>query len=63
MRVNISIDSDLWETIGRCADSLHISRSAFISLACSQKIQADSILDSFPQFVDSMRFLQSQKNP
>lgn len=63
MRVNISIDSDLWDSIGCCADNLHISRSAFISMACSQKIQADKILDSFPQFVDSMQFLKSQKNP
>lgn len=63
MRVNVSMDENLWESIGRCADNLHISRSAFISMACAQKIQADKVLDSFPQFVDSMQFLKSQKTP
>lgn len=47
-RINITLSSELLAEIDKRAKELFISRSAYISTALSQKIQADDLAKSLP---------------
>lgn len=51
MRVSINISDELLEKIDERAKKLYISRSAYISTALSQKLQADDMFDAMPQLL------------
>lgn len=51
MRVNINIDEDLLKKIDKKAKSLSMSRSAYISLSCSQYLKSDDLLQAIPDLM------------
>ena len=51
MRVNINIDEDLLKRIDKKAKSLSMSRSAYISLSCSQYLKSDELLEVIPDLM------------
>lgn len=55
MRINISIDEGLLRKVDEAANKMHVSRSAYIAFAVSQKIQADEMLKNMPEL---LRLLQ-----
>lgn len=48
MRVNINMSEDLVREIDKKAKALYLSRSAYISMAVSQKLQADELIKNLP---------------
>lgn len=48
MRVNMNIPDELVKHIDEQAKSLNISRSAYVVMTMSQKVQSDIILNSMP---------------
>lgn len=48
MRVNINMSEDLVKKIDEKAKALYLSRSAYISMAVSQKLQADELMKNLP---------------
>jgi len=59
MRVNINMDEDLIRKVDEAANKMHVSRSAYIAFAVSQKIQADEILCNVPEL---LKLLQKMKS-
>ncbi len=55
MRINISMDESLVKKIDEAANKMHVSRSAYIAIAASQKMQADEMLNNMPEI---LRLLQ-----
>lgn len=51
MRVNVAIPDDLLKKLDEAASSISISRSAYISIAVSQKIQQDSMMQDLPRLL------------
>lgn len=62
MRVNMSLDNDLVKKIDAAAAKLFISRSAFISMACSEKMQSKELLDSFVLTAHELEAQRLEKN-
>ena len=54
MRVSINVPDELLEKIDKRAKKLYISRSAYISTALAQKLQADDMFDVMPQILSKM---------
>lgn len=55
MRVNINMDEELVKKIDEIASKMHVSRSAYIAFAVSQKIQADKMLENMPELLQTMK--------
>ena len=51
MRVNIAISEELLHRVDEAAKALSISRSAYISVALSTKIQQDSLMTDLPKLL------------
>lgn len=49
MRININMPDDLVKKVDERAKQMFVSRSAFISMAMSQKVQSDDLLDVLPE--------------
>lgn len=60
MRVSLYLSDDLVKQVDFAADSLHITRSAFISMAISQKLQSDAFITQLPDFIALVKS-QSEK--
>jgi len=58
-RVNLSLPSEVVEIADKVASSLHISRSAFVSMAITQQANAFTFMDKLPELLDSMKALQA----
>lgn len=58
-RVNLSLPSEVVEIADRVASSLHISRSAFVSMAITQQANAFTFMDKLPELLDSVKALQA----
>lgn len=58
MRINITMDEELVKKIDEVASKMYVSRSAYISFAVSQKIQADKMLDNLPDLLQTMKSMQ-----
>ena len=54
MRINISLNEDLLKQIDVQAKKMNVSRSAYISNACSQKMQSDNFMNYLPGLVKAM---------
>lgn len=61
MRVNLVVPDDLVEKVDRAAKALNISRSAYICIAMSQKVQQDDMLYALPEMIDYFKSVQSDK--
>lgn len=49
MRININVPDDLVKKVDEKAKQMFVSRSAYISMAMSQKVQSDDLLDVLPE--------------
>lgn len=61
MRVSINIPDDLVKQVDKCAHDLYLSRSAFISMCISLKLQADKMADVLPEIVKAYNDEREQK--
>lgn len=59
MRVNLVMNDDLVAKLDEAASLLNISRSAYICMAVSQKIQQDNAMAALPDMVEFMKIFQS----
>ena len=55
MRINLNFPDDLVTVVDARAKALNISRTAWIAMAVSQRIQADDAMANAPQLVQSMQ--------
>lgn len=60
-RVNFTIPEDLLEQMDKEASALHLNRSAYITVAISQKIQADEAMRNLPALIAKLNE-QSRSN-
>ena len=58
-RVNLSLPSEVVDIADKVASSLHISRSAFVSMAITQQANAFTFMDKLPELLDSVKALQA----
>ena len=58
-RISMNMPEDLLKQVDERAKDLYISRSAFITMAVSQKIQADEMAKALP---DIVKAYNEQKN-
>lgn len=54
-KINVSLDEDLIKRIDDFADSVYMTRSALISFACTQYINANSLTNSIISLSESLR--------
>ena len=59
MRVTINLPPESIKIADDAAKKLCLSRSAFIALAISEKVQNDSLIRSIPEMLDELRALQA----
>ncbi len=55
MRLGINVPEELVKQIDERANKMFISRSAYITMALSQKLQNDAILDNVPEMLEIMK--------
>ena len=60
MRLNISMDEDLVKKVDEAANRMHVSRSAYIAFAVSQKMKADEMLNNMPEVLRLLREIKEQ---
>lgn len=67
MRINITISEELVRQVDERAKQMFISRSAYISTALSQKMQADDAMRMLPEMAktmqDAMEMMKQGKDP
>jgi metal-responsive CopG/Arc/MetJ family transcriptional regulator len=67
MRINITISEELVRQVDERAKSLFVSRSAYISTALAQKMQADDAMRMLPEMAktmqDAMEMMKQGKTP
>lgn len=61
MRLNISMEKELLKKVDEAATKMHVSRSAYIAFAVSQKIQFDEVLSNMPELVKILQTIQTKK--
>jgi len=61
MRLNINMDEDLIRKVDEAAKKMHVSRSAYIAFAVSQKIQFDEMLSNVPELLKLLQTIQTKK--
>lgn len=59
MRLNINMDEDLIRKVDEAATKMHVSRSAYIAFAVSQKIQADEMINNVPEILKMLQAMKS----
>lgn len=55
MRINVNISEELCRQIDERAKSMFLSRSAYISTALAQKMQADDAMKMLPEMAKTMQ--------
>lgn len=55
MKVNITLDDDLMQRVDAYADENYMSRSGFISLACTQYLNSADVTKAIKEMALSMR--------
>ena len=61
MRLNISMDKELVKKVDEAAAKMHVSRSAYIAFAVSQKIQADELFSNMPELLKILQAIKERK--
>lgn len=59
MRVNLIMPDELVASLDNAAKALNISRTAYICMAVSQKIQQDNMMAALPDMLELMKIAQS----
>lgn len=59
LRVQLIMPDDLVAKIDEVSKSLNISRSAYICMSVSQKLQQDNLIDSLPEMLELIRNTQA----
>ena len=54
-KINVSLDEELIKRIDDYADSIYLNRSALISLACTQYLNANALTSSIVSLSESLR--------
>lgn len=62
MRLNISMDEELVRKVDEVATKMHVSRSAYIAFAVSQKMQADEMIGNMPEILKVLQAMQEMKS-
>ena len=57
MRVNLQMPDDLVARIDAKAKELYISRTAYMIIACTQKLDSEDMLKRLPELKDSIQSL------
>lgn len=60
MKVSLNISDDLVKMVDARAEALHITRTAWISMTISQKLQQDDVLDTLPELLRSMQEMRER---
>jgi len=55
------MDEDLVRKVDEAANKMHVSRSAYIAFAVSQKIQFDEMLSNVPELLKLLQTIQIKK--
>lgn len=55
MKITINIPEDLLKDVDERAKSMYLSRSSFINMTLSQRLQQDKVLDSMPEMLQTLR--------
>lgn len=55
MRYNVNLSEDLIEKVDKKAASLYMSRSAFISMCLSERLQRDELLEQMPEMLSVIK--------
>ena len=61
VRLNISMDEELVKKVDEAAAKMHVSRSAYIAFAVSQKIQADEVFSNMPELLNLLQAIKEKK--
>lgn len=54
-RINMTLHDSIVKQIDKKANSLNLSRSAFISMCVTQYLNADKVLTEFPQMMQMLQ--------
>lgn len=55
MKITINIPDDLLKDVDERAKSMYLSRSSFINMTLSQRLQQDKVLDNMPEMLQALR--------
>lgn len=55
MRINVNISEELCQQVDERAKAMFVSRSAYISTALAQKMQADDAMKMLPEMAKTMQ--------
>lgn len=55
MKITINMPDDLLKDVDERAKSMYLSRSSFINMALSQRLQQDKVLDNVPEMLQALR--------
>lgn len=61
MRVNISLSEEVLGKIDKKANELHQSRSGFISMCVANYFDAQSVTNTLPDILETLKTLQKQQ--
>ena len=61
MKLNISMPDEIIEKVDRKAKQLGLSRSAFLTLAASEKIMQSEVIEYMPQMLEAMKKVEGMK--
>ncbi len=57
MRINFNINDELLAKVDAKAKELSVNRTAYISMAVSQKLQSDDMVKALPELYTAMKSL------
>lgn len=60
VRINVSLSEELLYEIDRRAKKLNLTRSAFIAMTASYKMQQDDLIEKLPQMVEAAKKIQEE---
>ena len=61
MRVNVNLSEELVKKLDERAEALNISRSAYISLACSEKMKTEDALEMMPKLMAQLEAMKKSE--
>ena len=59
MKVTVNIPNELLKEIDERAKSMYLSRSAYVTMTLSQRLQQDKVLDSMPEMLQALKDVKS----
>lgn len=62
MRINMNMPEELVKKVDERAKELYLSRSAFITMAVSEKLQADDVVKIMPDVLSAINNLKNMED-